>query len=91
VYNQDGNHMPDKTNHPPPKRNPLVDGVVRAERLLQIAVILPLSVVGGWLIGAGLDKWLHQHWIYVAGIVFGSVAGFYEVFRLVQNIEKQDK
>jgi ATP synthase protein I len=82
--------MPAGTNNPPPKRNPLVDGIVRAERLLQIAFILPLSVVVGWLIGAGIDKWLHQHWIYLPGIVFGAVAGFYEVFRVVQNTEKQD-
>ncbi len=82
--------MPNDFNTPPPKRSPLVDGIVRAERLLQIAIILPLSVVIGWLIGAGLDKWLHQHWIYVAGIVFGAVAGFVEVFRVVQNYEKQD-
>lgn len=82
--------MPDETHNPPPKRNPLVDGVVKAERLLQIALILPLSVVGGWLLGAGLDKWLHQQWIYLAGIVFGAVAGFYEVYRVVQNTEKQD-
>jgi ATP synthase protein I len=82
--------MPDESHNPPPKRNPLVDGIVRAERLLQIAIILPLSVVVGWAIGAGLDKWLHQHWIYLAGIIFGAVAGFYEVFRVVQNSEKQD-
>jgi ATP synthase protein I len=73
-----------------PKRNPLVDGIVRAERLLQIAIILPLSVVVGWAVGVGLDKWLHQQWIYLAGIIFGAVAGFYEVFRVVQNSEKQD-
>jgi len=73
-----------------PQRSGLVDGIVKAERLLQIAVILPLSVVVGWAIGVGLDKWLHQHWIYLAGIVFGAVAGFYEVFRVVQNSEKQD-
>ncbi|HTV83029.1 MAG TPA: AtpZ/AtpI family protein [Acidobacteriaceae bacterium] len=82
--------MSAESKNPPPPRNPLVDGVVRAERLLQIALILPLSVVVGWLIGAGLDKWLHQHWIYLVGVVFGSVAGFYEVFRVVQNTEKQD-
>lgn len=73
-----------------PQRSGLVDGIVKAERLLQIAVILPLSVVVGWAIGVGLDKWLHQHWIYLAGIVFGAVAGFYQVFRVVQNTEKQD-
>lgn len=85
--------MPENPSSPEsnrPKPSPLVDGIVRAERLLQIAIILPLSVVVGWAIGVGLDKWLHQHWIYLAGIVFGAVAGFYEVFRVVQNSEKQD-
>ena len=70
-----------------PKRSPAVDAIVRAERLLQIAVILPLSVVVGWLLGAGLDKWLHQHWIYLPGILLGAVAGFIEVFRIVQKNE----
>lgn len=81
---------PVRDDRKPPKRSPLVDGVVKAERLLQIALILPLSVVGGWLLGALLDKWLHQHWISLAGVVFGSVAGFYEVYRVVQTTEKQD-
>ncbi len=81
---------PPGQNSSRPQRSGLVDGIVKAERLLQIAVILPLSVVVGWAIGAGLDRWLHQHWIYLAGIVFGAVAGFYEVFRVVQNSEKQD-
>ena len=82
--------MPDESNPPRPPRSPLVDGIVRAERLLQIALILPLSVVIGWALGAWLDKLLHQHWIYLVGVIFGCVAGFFEVFRVVQNTEKQD-
>jgi len=70
-----------------PGRNPLVDGVVRAERLFQIALILPVSVVVGWLLGVGLDKWLHQHWISMVGLLLGAVAGFIEVFRVVQKNE----
>lgn len=66
-----------------------MSGLVRAERLMQIAFILPAAVVVGWLAGAGLDKWLHQHWIYLAGIVVGCVAGFVEVFRLVLSNEKE--
>lgn len=73
------------------QRSGLVDGLVRAERLMQIAFILPVAVVVGWAIGAGLDKWLHQHWIYLVGVVLGSVAGFIEVFRLVQRNEKDDR
>jgi len=56
---------------------------LRAEKLTQIAFVLPVAVFVGWALGAALDKWLHQHWIYLAGIIFGSVAGFIQIFRLV--------
>lgn len=71
------------------RANGAVAGLVRAERLLQIAFILPAAVAVGWLIGAGLDKWLHQHWIYLAGLALGCIAGFVEIFRLVFSAEKQ--
>lgn len=71
------------------RANGAVAGLVRAERLLQIAFILPAAVVVGWLIGAGLDKWLHQHWINLAGLALGAIAGFVEIFRLVFSAEKQ--
>ena len=71
-----------------PKRSGALDGLVRAERLLQIAFILPAAVVVGWAAGAGLDKWLHQDWIYLVGLGVGAVAGFVEVFRLVMSNEK---
>jgi F0F1-type ATP synthase assembly protein I len=66
----------------------MVDGLVHAERLTQIAFILPAAVVVGWLAGAGLDKWLHQHWIYLVGIILGCAAGFVQIFRLVLGQEK---
>ena len=58
-------------NQKPPKPTPVVGGLIRAERLTQIAFILPAAVLVGWLAGAGLDKWLHQHWIYLVGILLG--------------------
>jgi F0F1-type ATP synthase assembly protein I len=74
--------MADIGGKPPvPRRSALTQGVAGAERIMEIAFIMPAALVVGWLIGAGLDKWLHQHWIYIAGIVFGFVAGFIEVLR----------
>jgi F0F1-type ATP synthase assembly protein I len=69
-------------NQNAPKRSRAVDGIVGAEKMMQIAFILPAAVLVGWLGGAGLDKWLHQHWIYIAGIILGCVAGFVQIFRL---------
>ena len=37
----------------------------------------------GWLIGAGLDRWLHTTWLYLAGILLGIAAGFVELIRTV--------
>jgi len=84
-------------NNPPPKKPGAKsdDGgmstLLRAEKLTQIAFILPVAVFIGWILGVALDKWLHQHWIYLAGIVFGAVAGFIQIFRLVAASEKDMK
>jgi ATP synthase protein I len=86
--------MPEQTPSPNPeprKRSSAVDGIVQAERMLQIAFILPISVVVGWLIGVALDKWLHQSWIYLPGVVLGCVAGFVELLRQVQKTENDEK
>jgi F0F1-type ATP synthase assembly protein I len=58
---------------------------IQAERLMQIALLLPASVFVGWLAGAWLDSRLHQAWISVAGIVFGGVAGLVYVARLAMD------
>jgi F0F1-type ATP synthase assembly protein I len=60
-----------------------MDTLIRAEKMTQIAFILPAAVLVGWLVGAGLDKWLHTSWIYIVGILLGVAAGFVQIFRLV--------
>jgi F0F1-type ATP synthase assembly protein I len=70
-------------NAPPnaPKRTETMQTILKAERLTQIAVVLPAAVLIGWGIGAVLDKWLHQHWIYIAGVILGAIAGMVEAIR----------
>lgn len=72
------------------KDNTGMDSILRIEKLTQIAVILPLSVFVGWMLGTLLDRWLHQHWIYIAGIIFGSIAGFVQIFRLIAAAGKDE-
>ena len=43
--------------------------------------MLPACTVVGWLIGAGLDAWLHTNWIYIVGLLLGIAAGFVELVR----------
>jgi ATP synthase protein I len=54
---------------------------VQAARYTQLALVFPAAVVVGWLIGAGLDRWLHTTWLYLAGLLFGIAAGFIELIR----------
>jgi ATP synthase protein I len=63
------------------KRGAGMDAVVKAERLTQIAFVLPAAVLIGWGAGVLLDKWLHQHWIYIVGLIFGAIAGMFEAVR----------
>lgn len=59
-----------------------LESLVEAEKLLQIAILLPSAAFIGWLVGAWLDSRLHQTWIGPVGIVFGGIAGIVHVIRL---------
>jgi ATP synthase protein I len=63
--------------------------LVQAEKMMQIALLLPSAAFVGWLMGAGLDKLLHTTWIGAAGIVFGGIAGLVYVIRLVLSTGSQ--
>jgi F0F1-type ATP synthase assembly protein I len=67
----------------PPKDNgsEKKDFWVQFARYSQLAFALPAATLVGWLAGAGLDRWLHTHWLYLAGILLGIVAGFVELLR----------
>jgi hypothetical protein len=66
----------------PPKLPSGLKTLVEAEKLMQIAILLPSSAFIGWLMGAWLDRLLHQTWITLAGIVFGGFSGLFYVIRL---------
>ncbi len=54
-------------------------------RYSQIAFILPAAVVVGLLLGKLFDYWFHTHWIFLAGIIVGAVAGFVDIIRTVMR------
>ncbi len=60
-----------------------IESLVQAEKLMQIAILLPCAAFVGWLFGSWLDHRLHQSWIGLAGIVFGGIAGMVHVIRMV--------
>lgn len=60
------------------KSNP----IATAARYSEIGFIIPASVFLGYLLGRFFDHWLHTRWIYIAGIVFGAIAGFAQMIRM---------
>jgi ATP synthase protein I len=56
--------------------------LVQAEKLMQIAFILPCAMLVGWGAGWWIDKHFHQEWATIAGLVFGLVAGMVSVIRM---------
>jgi len=59
-----------------------LESLVEAEKLIQIAILLPASAFIGWLIGAWADRRFHTSWIGVVGLIFGGIAGIVHVVRL---------
>ena len=49
----------------------------------ELAFMFPAATVAGWLLGVGLDHWLHTTWLYIPGLLLGIVAGFVELIRTV--------
>jgi ATP synthase protein I len=72
----------------PREKDNAIHSLVRAESLLQLGLLLPASVVVGWAIGLALDRWLNQHWINIAGLIFGAIAGFIQTIRIVLSHSK---
>ncbi len=79
------NPIPDRKRDsaPPRKTSSGIETLVQAEKLMQIAILLPSAAFIGWLAGAWADKAFHQKWLGIAGIVFGGISGLVYVIRLV--------
>ena len=71
--------MPDDPSNKKPS------GWVQMARYSELAVIFPAATVAGWLCGAGLDLWLHTHWLYLLGLILGIMAGFVQLIRLASS------
>jgi hypothetical protein len=76
-------NRPIPDSKPQSKNSGGIQTLVQAEKLMQIAILLPSAAFIGWLAGAWLDSKLHQSWIGLAGIVFGGISGLVYVVRLV--------
>jgi len=63
--------------------------IASAARYSEIGFIIPAAVILGFLLGKLLDYWLHTHWIYLAGLIFGAVVGFIQMIRMALTSTKE--
>jgi F0F1-type ATP synthase assembly protein I len=63
---------------------------IQIARYSQLALVLPAATLVGWLIGVGLDRWLHTTWLYLLGLIVGIAAGFIELIRTVTSSEARE-
>jgi len=58
-------------------------------KYLNLALVLPISVGVGFLLGYGLDKLFGTHWIQYPGLALGLAAGFMETFHVLTGDQKK--
>lgn len=51
-------------------------------RYSEIGFIIPAAVLLGFFLGKLLDYWLHTHWLYLVGLIFGAIVGFVQMIRM---------
>jgi uncharacterized membrane protein YedE/YeeE len=73
-----------KDSERPSKPNALVS----AARYSEIGFIIPAAVFLGYAVGRLLDYWLHLHWVYLAGVIFGAVVGFAQMIRMALALSR---
>ncbi len=75
----------------PRKDNDSTNPWVVVARYSEIGFIIPAAVFLGFIVGKVLDHYLHTSWIYIVGLVFGAVVGFYEMIRIaLRSTESND-
>jgi len=59
-----------------------LQSLVQAERLMQIAIVLPCALLIGWGAGWWVDNRFHTHWASIAGLLLGIAAGMVSAVRM---------
>ncbi len=81
-------HPPIPERKQPGKSSGAFGTLIQAEKLMQIAFILPCAVFIGWLGGDWLARRLHQPWPIALGLLLGGAAGLVAVIRMALDSMK---
>jgi ATP synthase protein I len=75
-------HNPLPDDKTPGNKSSGLQSLVQAEKLMQIAFLLPCAALIGWGLGWLVDRGLHTTWIWLAGLIFGLISGMVSVIRM---------
>jgi F0F1-type ATP synthase assembly protein I len=64
------------------------NALVSAARYSEIGFIIPAAIFLGYGLGRLGDYWLHSHWLYLAGVIFGAVVGFAQMIRMASALSR---
>ena len=73
------------------KKSGALGDLVKAESMIQLALVLPAACLIGGLGGAALDKHFHTGWMGVTGILLGAAAGFVQIYKTASRYMKRDQ
>jgi len=80
--------MPEKPTSDPDQSRQKKSLVVSAVRYSEIGFIIPSAVLLGFFLGKLADYWLHTKWLYLVGLIFGAVVGFWQMIRIALRASK---
>jgi len=64
------------------------DPLVSLARYSEIGFIIPAAILLGFFLGKLADYWLHTKWLYLVGLLFGAVVGFWQMIRMAVGAYK---
>jgi hypothetical protein len=70
---------------------PAKDPIVSLARYSEMGFIIPAAVLLGFFLGKLADYWLHTKWLYLVGLLFGAVVGFWQVIVMAMAAFKKDE
>jgi F0F1-type ATP synthase assembly protein I len=76
-----------ESDAPSGKKDPLVS----LARYSEMGFIIPAAILLGFFLGKLADYWLHTKWLYLVGLLFGAVIGFWQMIRMALGAFKSDE
>jgi ATP synthase protein I len=73
------------------KKSGALGDLVKAESMIQLALVLPAACLIGALAGSALDKHFHTGWMAVTGILLGATAGFVQIYKTASRYMKRNQ